>query len=153
MTIFTDHWTHTSFSPSKLNETQDFHTDGNVMLIVPAGDVRPEKDTPPKVAACAIVKATLSAGDIAGMIDVAELMARLRDRMRHDINLERAVIVDNVPFDALKLWDFCVAVLGTGPIGWRINKLEIGAELFLFGTEWRGCVMSMREGTGPQVLP
>lgn len=155
MTIFTDHWKHRDFSPSRMNDTQDLHTDGFMIIIATAGEERPTKTTPPHVVDCVVVRCVLAAGDIAGMIEIAELMARLRRHRCHDNIGLRAVVIDGIAFDAQKLWRFCIAVLGTGPVGWRVAKHadRPGGALYLFSEQWRGCVMGLTKGDGPQVLP
>lgn len=155
MEVFTDNWQHHSFSPSRFDSKCDFHTDGCKFLIVANDTSRPVRSTPAQVVACAISEEALSDAPFDGEINMHEML-RLLHQWIYEVPLfgTPIVMIGKAPFDARQIFDFCMAVIETEVIGWRIVKGKgVAYSLVMAGPDWVGAVASMDCGTGPQVLP
>lgn len=148
-------WQHRGFSPSRFDAVCDFHVDGCKLLIVANDSSHMRRSTPSEVMACALVQNALSDAPFDGEIEAASLLLLVQPWIHGGpLPADRIVLIKDAPFDARQIFDFCMAVIRTEVIGWRVVKGKSPAHsMFMAGTDWVGAVASMDSGTGPQLLP
>lgn len=155
MEVFTQNWQHHSYSPSRFDEAHDLHAGKHKALICLSDKQRPDLQTPSVVRELEFLRDALSDDDFTGEIEILEMLRLLAPiACNEDVN-SREIQIGEGFFDAWQVLDFCLAVINSEVIAWRVQKNDgPGFSLYLAGPEWVGVVAGfMGDGTGPQILP
>lgn len=154
MEVFTQGWNHRPYSPGRLDEIHDIHVDGPKGLIIVGGHERPAP-LPEHVREMPVIVDAMSDAEMMGEISTNEFLLLIGPYARGLDVADRTIKIGDGAFDVQQIFDFCMAVILSEVIGWRVKKNEgPGFTLFLAGPEWVGCVASLVDNSeGVQVLP